>query len=119
MQHNLIHSLRSIESISLTPVVANGICKYGTSPVERRRADGSTDFGIAFKSMLGILVPEMECSITAGGAERTMYRMPRDVIDRINVGDIPTVGRSLAVAFERKVRAIWRARLVGYIYAVS
>jgi hypothetical protein len=53
-----------------------------------------------------VLVPEVECSVAAGGAEGAVHRVEVDGIDGEDVGDVGGGGR-LAVAFEGEVGAVW------------
>jgi hypothetical protein len=69
MQHNLIGILRVISSITLVPVIRNSVGKDGSIVVEVCAGDAAADFGVAFETVLGVLVPEVECAVAAGGAE--------------------------------------------------
>jgi hypothetical protein len=69
MQHNLIRILRVISSITLMPIIRNGISENRTIVVEVCAGDAAADFGVAFETVLGVLVPEVECAVAAGGAE--------------------------------------------------
>jgi hypothetical protein len=69
MQHNLIRILRIISSITLVPVVRNSISENAAIVVEVCAGDAAADFRVAFETVLGVLVPEVECAVATGGAE--------------------------------------------------
>lgn len=69
MQHDLDGIALSVVLVTLGPVVANSIGKDGTVLVKGSRGDAASDVGVTLETMLGILVPEVECSIGAGSAE--------------------------------------------------
>lgn len=56
--------------------------------------------------MLGVLVPEVECAVAAGGAEGALGWVEVDAVDGVAVGCVGgAVGVVLAVAFEGEVGA--------------
>lgn len=75
MQHDFVDCLLRIARISLAPIITNSICKDTTIPVERRAGNGSTNIRVPFQPVLCVLVPEMECAITASSAESAVDRV--------------------------------------------
>lgn len=75
MKHDLVRVLRRVMLIPLAPVVADRVRKYAAILVEGCRGDATTHVGVALKTVLGILVPEVEGSVGAGGAECAMNRV--------------------------------------------
>ena len=63
MQHDLVGILRRVERIPFAPVVADSVREDRTLPVEVGAADGAAHFRVAFESVLGVLVPEVECAV--------------------------------------------------------
>lgn len=72
MKHDLVGQLRRVVCIALTPVIGNCVGKNGASTVEVCGTDCASDLRIAFESVLGVLVPEMERAVTASSAECAM-----------------------------------------------
>lgn len=100
MQHDFIHRLRCIDRVPFTPVIADGVGKNVTGMVEGRRRDGAPDLRVALEAVLGVLVPEMEGAVTAGGAESAVHGMEGNGVYRVDVGYVPGCGWRLTVAFE-------------------
>jgi hypothetical protein len=69
MQHNLIRILRVISCITLMPVIRNSVGENAAVVVKVCAGDAAADFGVAFETVLGVLVPEVECAVATGGAE--------------------------------------------------
>lgn len=63
MQHNLIHALRRMMRIPFTPIIARRIRKNASSAIKRRRRYRLPNFWKPLESVLGILVPEVKCSV--------------------------------------------------------
>lgn len=103
MQHHLDRVLRRVGLVSLAPIVANSVSKDAASLVERGRRDGPADVGVALKTVLRVLVPEVEGSVGASRAEGAVDRVEGDIVDGVDIGDV--VGGRVAVAFEREVGA--------------
>lgn len=85
MQHNLGRVVGGVGLVSLAPVIANGIGKNGTGLVEFGGGDTTTDIWITLQSVLGILIPEVECAVATGCTKRSMLRVERDVVDSIDI----------------------------------
>lgn len=103
MQHDFIHCLRCIDRVPFTPIIADGVGKNVTGVVERRRRDGAPDLRVALEAVLGVLVPEMEGAVTAGGAESAVHGMEGNGVYRVDVGYVPGCGWRLTVAFEGEI----------------
>jgi hypothetical protein len=73
--------------------------------VEVCATDAAADFGVALETVLGILVPEVECAVAAGSAEGAVDGVEGDGVDRVDVGYVASVGGVLAMALEREVGA--------------
>ena len=69
MEHDLVWQLRIVMRVPLAPVIADSICENIAAPVEVGRADGATNLGVAFQTMLCVFVPEVECAVATGCAE--------------------------------------------------
>lgn len=87
--------------VALAPVVTDSIGKDTAGLVECGRSDATTDVGVTFEAVLGVLVPEVERAVGARGAERSVLGMEGDIVDGVAVDDI--AGRGVAVALEREV----------------
>ena len=85
MQHNLINPSLPTLPIPLTPIIADRICKDIASPVEARRADGAADLRVALEAVLGVLVPEVEGAVAAGGGEGAVYGVEGDGVYGVDV----------------------------------
>lgn len=103
MQHNLIHHLRIILTIPLTPIITNRVRKTITSFIKRRSADRASCRRIAFETVFSDAVPEVEGAVRAGGGEGAVHGVEGDGVDGVDVGHV--VGWGVAVAFEGEVRA--------------
>lgn len=88
MHHDLIWILWCVGGITLAPIIADSIRKDVSSLVKSGRRDGTSSGGVALQSVLGNSVPEMESAIRASSAERAMYWMERDGVDRVDVGHV-------------------------------
>lgn len=103
MQLNFDRIVRVIPRVSLAPIVADRICKDIASLAEARGCDAAADLGVAFETVLGVLVPEVEGAVTTSGAEGTVNRVEGDCVDGVDFCDVAVVGVGLAVAFEGEV----------------
>ena len=107
MQHDLDGLLRRVLRVALAPVVAHGVREDVASAVEGRRHDLPADLRVALEAVLGVLVPEVEGPVGAGGAEGAVLRVEGDRVHAVDVALVARVRRGLAVAFEREVRSVW------------
>ena len=105
MKHHLVGQLLGIGRVTLTPVVTHSISKDVPVTVESSAGDSSPNGWISFQTVLCILIPEMEGTVTASGAESAMDRVKGDVVNGVDVADVALVGRGLAVTFEAEVGA--------------
>jgi hypothetical protein len=105
MQLDLQRILRAIRRIPLTPVIRYRVGKDVSVARETCSGDRATDFWVAFKTVLGVLVPEVECTIRSGGGEGTVDGVEGDGVYGIDFCDVASVWVLLAVTFERKVEA--------------
>ena len=103
MEHDLIRHLRGIALEAFTPIVADRVRKDVARAREIRRADAAAHLGKALEPVFGVLVPEMEAAVAAGGAEGAVLRVEGDGVDAVDVADVALRGRRRAVAFEREV----------------
>lgn len=71
--------------------------------VEVGAADATTDLGVALQTVLGVLVPEVECAVATGCAEGAVDGVEGNGVDRVDVGHITGVGCVLAMALEGEV----------------
>jgi hypothetical protein len=72
VQHDLVGVLGVVGCVSLVPIVGDGVGEDGAVVVKVGAADAAADFGVALETVLGVLVPEVECAVAAGGAEGAM-----------------------------------------------
>ena len=63
MQLNLVRVVWRVDSITLTPIITDGIGEDGAVLVESRSRDGTADRRVALESVLRDSVPEVECSV--------------------------------------------------------
>jgi hypothetical protein len=105
MQLDLDRVLRVVPAVSLTPVVANRVRKDVACAREGGGGDAAADFWVAFEAVLGVLVPEVEGAVAAGGAEGAVDGVEGNCVDAVDFGDVALVGVRLAVAFEGEVEA--------------
>jgi hypothetical protein len=103
MQLNLNRILRIIATVSLTPIVAHRIRKDIAGSAESSCSDAAADFGVAFEAVLGVLVPEVEGAVRAGGAEGAVDRVEGYGVYGVDFCDVALGGVGLAVAFEGEV----------------
>lgn len=105
MQHHFIRRLRSVMCIALAPIIGNSICKDIPGPREAGRADCAPNARVPLQSVFSVLVPEVEGSVTAGGAKGAVLRVEGDGVHGVDITDIIGCARArgLAVAFEGEV----------------
>ena len=104
MKHDFVRRLWRVGAEAFAPVVADGVGEDGSAAVEVGGANGAADFWVAFKTVFGVLVPEVECAVAAGGAEGTMLGVKAYGVDAVDVADVPAACRGgLTVAFEAEV----------------
>lgn len=72
VHHDLVRVLGRVLRIALAPVVADGVGEDGPGVVEAGGGDGASGSGVTLEAMLCILIPEVECAIGAGCAERSV-----------------------------------------------
>lgn len=101
VKHDLVRVILLASLVSLAPVVAYGISKDSTARVECGCCDAATYSGVALQSMLRVLVPEMESAIATSGAECTVLWVERDIIDRVDIGDVAL--RRVTVTLEGEI----------------
>lgn len=101
MQHDLDGVLRRVSLVPLAPVVRDGVGEDAARLVEGRRDDGAADGRVPLEAVLGVLVPEVEGAVGAGGAEGAVDGVEGDVVYGVDGDDI--VGGGLAVALKREV----------------
>lgn len=89
--------------IALAPVVTDCIGEDGTCVVEVGGRDGTTNLRVALETVLGVLVQEMEGTVTARGAKCAVLWVEGDGIDRVDIGDVALIGDVLTVALEREI----------------
>src|SRR2546429_5291221 len=106
MQHHFIHVLRSICSVSLTPVIASCVCENIAIAIKCSRRNGRSNTRVPLEPMLSIFIPKVECAIRTCSAKGAMYRMEADSVHRIDVCGVTRVGKSFAMTFEGEVRAV-------------
>lgn len=85
MEHKLDGLLLVVCLVALGPVVADGVREDVAVAVERRSRDGTADVGETLEAVLRILVPEVECTIGAGGREGSVDGVERDIVDSVDV----------------------------------
>ena len=103
VQHHLVGCLLGIRRVSLAPVVADRVGEDVSIAVEGSTGDGSADGRVALQTMLGILIPEVECAVTSRGAECAVHRVELDRVDGVNVADVPVGGGVFTMTLEREV----------------
>lgn len=113
VQHDLGRVLGIVALVPLAPVVAHSIGEDGASLVEGRRRDASSHVRVSLEPVFGVLVPEVEGAVAAGRAEGPVLRVEGDVIDRVDIGDVPR-GR-VSVAFEGEVGAGKGLALLNFV----
>lgn len=104
MQHHLDRIALRVLLVPLAPVVTNGVSKDATILVKLRRCNAASNVGVSLKTVLGILVPEVECAIRTRCAEGAVNGVEGNVVDGVDIDDV--VDGGIAVAFERKVRTV-------------
>lgn len=120
MQHDLDRVVLCVVLVALAPVIANGVGEDAAVLVKGRGRDATTHVRVAFKTVLSVLVPEVECAVGAGRAEGAVDGVEGDVVDGVDVGD--AVGGRVTVTLEGEVGAghvrVWvgmRANFRGII----
>lgn len=88
VQHDFVWVLWCIGQVSLTPIITDRICKDVSRPVKTGCRNGAAGGWIAFKSVLGIFIPEVECAVRACCAESTVDRVDGDGVDRVDICDV-------------------------------
>jgi len=106
-----------ISTVALAPVVADGVGENVSVLAEARRDDAAADFGVALKTVLGVLVPEVEGTVGAGGGEGAVLRVEGDGVYGVDFCDVAVGGVLLAVALEGEVET--RYELDGVVGCVD
>ena len=58
-----------VSSVAFAPVITDCVCENVAVFAEARGNDAATDFRVALEAVLGVLVPEVEGTVGAGGGE--------------------------------------------------
>ena len=103
VQHDLVGVVCPVALVTLAPIVAHRVSEDVASPAEVCRSDATSHVRVALQSVLGVLVPEVECAIGTCGGECTMDRVERDGVDRENVRGVAIRSGCGAVALETEV----------------
>lgn len=106
MQHDLIDGALSTLGVALTPIIADSVGEDVSVAVEAGGADGAADLRVALEAVLGVLVPEVEGAVAAGGGECPVHGVEGDGVDGVDVRDVAGLGGGLSVAFEGEVGAV-------------
>ena len=69
MQFQLNRVPCGVSRVPFTPIITNGVSEDISVLAESRGGDGAADLWVAFEAVFGVLVPEVECAVAAGGAE--------------------------------------------------
>lgn len=69
VHHDLVRVLWRVLRVPLAPVVADGVGEDGAGVVEAGAGDGAAGGGVTLEAVLGVLVPEVECTVGASCAE--------------------------------------------------
>jgi hypothetical protein len=105
MQLNLDRIPLRVAPEALTPIIAHGVGEDVAVFAEARCDDGAAYFGVAFQTMLGVFVPEVECAIGAGGGEGAVLGVEGDCVYGVDFCGLAGGRVLLAVALEREVEA--------------
>lgn len=103
VHHNLIWVLWSVGGISLGPIVADCVCEDVSVAVECCSRDCATGLWVTLKSVLSVLIPEVECTICTCSAERAVDRVEGNGINCVDIGHIG--GWGVAVTLKGEVGA--------------
>jgi hypothetical protein len=103
VKHHLDRIALGVVLVALGPIITDSISEDRTVLVEGSGGDAAADVGVALETVLGVLVPEVECSIGTGCAECAVDGVERDIVDGVDVGN--AVGRGVAMALEGEVGA--------------
>lgn len=106
VQHDLVRQIVVVVRVSFAPVVRHGVGENAAGAVEIGCADCAADFGVAFQTVLGVLIPEVEGAVATGCAEGSMFGVEGDGVDGVDVCDVALVGDVLAVALETEVGSV-------------
>lgn len=108
MELDLDRILCVVAAVALAPIIADCVREDVTGAREGRGSDAAADLGVAFEAVFGVLVPEVEGTVAAGGAEGAVHGVEGDGVDRVDFGDIALGGVRLAMTLEGEVEAGWR-----------
>ena len=100
MQLDLDGILRCVPAEALAPVVADCVGEDVSVPREGSCCDGAANLGVTLETVLSVLVPEVESTVGAGGAECAMLRVEGDGVDGVDLCNVALGGVLLAVALE-------------------
>lgn len=81
VQHDLVGVVCAVVLVALAPVVAHRVSEDVSGPAEVCRGDASTNVGVALQSVLGVLVPEVECAVCTCSGEGAVNGVERDSVD--------------------------------------
>lgn len=103
VEHDLVRSLLGIGRVALAPIVADSVGEDVSIAVEGGAGDGSANSRVSLKTVLGVLVPEVESTVASGGAKRAVDGVEADRVDGVDVADVTVGGGSFTVALEGEV----------------
>lgn len=105
VEHDLVGLLGGIESVTLAPIVADGVREDVAVLVEVGCRNCAAHVRVPLETVLGVLVPEVEGAVGAGGGEGAMLRVEADGVEAVDVANVAIISGGLAVAFEAEVAA--------------
>lgn len=94
-----------VPTVPLTPIIADCIRKDVAILGETSRSDATADLGVAFETVLCVLVPEVEGAIATGSAEGAVLGVEGDGVYGVDFCDVPRCRVLCAMAFEGEVEA--------------
>ena len=69
MQHDLVGVVCPVALVTLAPVIADCVREDVTGPAEVCRGNAAANVRVSLQSVLGVLVPEVECAVCTSCGE--------------------------------------------------
>lgn len=92
-----------IGRVALAPVVAHGVGEDISVAVKGGARNGPANSWVPLQAVLGVLVPEVEGTVTSSGAKCAVDGVEADGVDGVDVADVTVGWGSFTVALEGEV----------------
>lgn len=103
VEHDLVGSLLGVGRVALAPIIADSVGEDVSVAVEGGAGDRPVYSWISLQAVLGVLIPEVESTVTSGSAECAVDGVEADRVDGVDVADVAVGWGIFTVALEGEV----------------